>query len=78
MTKLQIRAFLYQLGCFAILFILARYLAERYTELTGFWIPLTAFFVGTLLSPKFQAVKTKDGERLFMKWIFLKELKEIG
>lgn len=78
MTKLQIRAFLYQLGCFAILFISARYLVERYTGLTGFWVPLTAFVVGTLLSPKFQAVKTNDGERLYMKWIFAKGVKEIG
>ncbi|CAM2890751.1 hypothetical protein [Flavobacterium frigoris] len=78
MSKLQVRAFLYQLGCFAILFISARYLVERYTELIGFWIPLTAFVVGTLLSPKFQAVKTKDGEKLYMKWIFTKGVKEIG
>jgi hypothetical protein len=30
-----------------------------------------------LLSPKFQAVKTKNGERLFMSWIFVKGVKEI-
>ena len=78
MTRLQVRAFLYQLGCFAILFISARYLAERFTNLTGFWVPLTAFVVGTLLSPKFQAIKTKDGEKLYMKWILLKGFKEIG
>ncbi|MDN3673928.1 hypothetical protein QWY99_12785 [Flavobacterium branchiarum] len=78
MTRLQVRAFLYQLGCFAILFILARFLVEKYTDLTGFWIPMTAFVVGTLLSPKFQAAKTKDGEKLFMKWIFMKGIREIG
>lgn len=78
MTKLQVRAFLFQLGCFAILFTLFRYLVDHYTNLTGYWVPLTAFAVGTLLSPKFQAVKTKDGEKLFMKWIFIKEIKEIG
>ena len=78
MTRLQVRAFLYQLGCFAILFISARYLAERYTGLTGLWVPMTAFVVGTLLSPKFQAIKTKDGEKLYMKWILLKGFKEIG
>jgi hypothetical protein len=78
MTKLQVRAFLYQLGCFAILFISARILAEHYTNLTGIWIPGTAFVVGTLLSPKFKAMKTNDGEKLFMRWIFLKEVKEIG
>lgn len=78
MTKLQIRAFIYQLGCFAILFISARFAVEQYTNLIGFWIPLTAFVIGTLLSPKFQAVKTKEGEKLYMKWIFMKGIREIG
>ena len=70
MTRLQVRAFLYQLGCFASLFILARYLVASYTGL--------AFVIGTFLAPKFQAVKTKDGEKLYMKWVFAKGLKEIG
>ncbi|MFE3866656.1 hypothetical protein ACFX5E_01045 [Flavobacterium sp. LS2P90] len=78
MTKLQVRAFLYQLGSFAIFFISFRYLVDRYTMLNGFWIPFTAFVIGTILAPKFQAVKTKDGEKLFMKWIFIKGIKEIG
>ena len=78
MSKLQIRAFIYQLGCFAILFISARYFVEQFTQLTSYWIPITAFFIGTILSPKFQAVKTKDGEKFYMKWIFMKDVKEIG
>jgi hypothetical protein len=78
MTKLQVRAFLFQLGCFAILFTSFRYIVDQYTNLTGYWVPLTAFVIGTLLSPKFQAVKTKDGEKLFMKWIFIKGLRIIG
>jgi len=78
MTKLQVRAFLYQLGCFAILFISFRFLIAMYTNLTGFWIPMTAFVIGTILSPKFQAAKTKDGEKLFMRWLFIKGIREIG
>ncbi|MGA9636874.1 hypothetical protein [Flavobacterium sp.] len=78
MTKLQVRAFLYQLGCFAILFISVRYLVAMYTSLTGFWIPMTAFVVATLLSPKFKAIKTPDAEKLYMKWIFMKGVREIG
>ena len=78
MTKLRVRAFLYQLGCFAILFISIQFLVMKYTQLTGIWIPMTAFVVGTILSPQFQAVKTKDGEKLFMKWLFMKGIKEIG
>jgi hypothetical protein len=46
-------------------------------RINRFWIPLTAFIVGTILSPKFKA-KTEDGEKLFMKWIFIKDVKEIG
>ncbi|MDQ6469414.1 hypothetical protein RB619_02080 [Flavobacterium sp. LHD-80] len=78
MTKLQVRAFLYQLGTFAILFIAGRFIIAQYTGLTGIWIPLTSFVIATLIGPKFQAVKTKDGEKLFMKWIFVKGIKEIG
>lgn len=78
MTKLQVKAFVLQLICFAALFILTRFLVASYTSLTGFWIPMTAFVVGTILAPKFQAVKTKDGEKLFMKWLFLKGIREVG
>jgi hypothetical protein len=77
MTKLQIRAFLFQLGCFAILFTGFQYLFGMYLDLKGLTLSFSAFAVGTLLSPKFQAMKTKEGEKLFMKWIFLKGIKEI-
>lgn len=77
MTKLQLRAFFFQLLSFGILFVGFRYLIEKYSNLTGFWIPITAFVVGTLLSPQFQVVKTKDGEKLFMKWIFLKGFRQL-
>jgi hypothetical protein len=77
MTKLQVKAFVLQLICFAILFVGMRFLVEKYTYLTGFWVPLTAFMVGTILAPKFQAVKTNDGEKLFMKWLFIKGIKQI-
>ncbi|WP_343617821.1 hypothetical protein [Flavobacterium sp.] len=78
MTKLQVRAFLYQLGTFAILFIAGRFIIAMYTGLTGIWIPMTSFVIATIIGPKFQAVKTKDGEKLFMKWIFVKGIREIG
>jgi uncharacterized membrane protein YqgA involved in biofilm formation len=71
------KAFIYQLLSFAILFIAIRFLVATYTNLTGFWIPITAFVVGTLIAPKFHAVRTKDGEKLFMKWLFVKGIKEI-
>jgi len=77
MTKLQLRAFLYQLLSFGILFIVFRFLIGKYTNLSGLWIPFTAFVVGTLIAPQFKAIKTKDGEKLFMKWILMKGVRVI-
>jgi hypothetical protein len=73
----KIKAFLYNLFSFVVLFVAFIYILQRFTGLTGFWVPVTAFVVLTLLGPKFQAVQTKDGERLFVKWIFIKGVKEI-
>lgn len=77
MSKLQIKALIYQLLCFAALFLLTRYLVDEFTNVQGVWIPVTAFVAGTLLSPKFQAAKTRDGEKLFMSWLFLKGIREV-
>jgi len=68
---------MYQLLCFAALFLLTRYIVDEFTNVQGVWIPVTAFVVGTLLSPKFQAAKTKDGEKLFMSWLFMKGIREV-
>lgn len=73
----KVKAFIYNLLGFAVFFFPARYLVAAYTNLQDLWIPLTAFVVGTLLSPKFQVVNTRDGEKLFMKWIFTKGVKEV-
>ncbi|HQA74790.1 hypothetical protein [Flavobacterium sp.] len=70
------QAFLYNLICFAILFILFRFLIEQYTHLTGYFIPITAFVVGTLLAPKFQAAKCQGEEKIFIRWIFMKGVKQ--
>lgn len=71
------KSFVYNFIGFAIIFLGVRYLVATFTGLAGFWVPLTAFIVGTLLAPKFQTVQTKDGEKLFMKWLFIKGIKEI-
>ena len=73
----KVKAFLYNLICFAILFILFRFLIDKYTNLTGLFVPLTALVIGTLTSPKFQAVRTKDGEKIFMRWLVLKGVREV-
>ena len=51
MSKLQWRALIYQFICFGALFFGARFLVMQYSHLSGFWIPITAFVIATILSP---------------------------
>ena len=74
----KIKSFLYNLICFAILFIVFRFLIDKYTGLNGLFVPITAFVIGTLLAPKFQAIQTADGEKIFMRWLLLKGTREVG
>nr|WP_294939131.1 hypothetical protein [uncultured Flavobacterium sp.] len=74
---LRTKSLVYNFIGFAILFIIIRFLADAFTNLSGLWLPITSFVVATLLAPKFQAVKTSEGEKLFMKWLFIKGVKEI-
>jgi hypothetical protein len=78
MTKLQTKAFFYQLGSFIAFFIPLRLLLAHFTPLTGYWAPIVSLVIATIFAPKFQAIKTKDGEKLFMKIVFIKEVKEIS
>ena len=75
----KVKAFLYNFIGFAGFFLPVYYLIQRYGGLTlsGYFIPITAFVIATLMAPKFQAVKTHDGEKLFMKWLFIKGVKEL-
>lgn len=73
----QAKAFIYNFLGFAAFFLPSYYLIKSFTGLTGFWIPITAFVISTILAPKFQAIKTNEGEKLFMKWILSREVKEL-
>ncbi len=75
--NLQTKSLFYQFLSFAVIFALVRYFALPYTGLSGIWLPITAFVITTLLCPVFKAVRTPQGEKLFVKWIFLGGLKEI-
>ncbi|UPQ78236.1 hypothetical protein M0M57_11465 [Flavobacterium azooxidireducens] len=75
--SLKTKAFLFQLISFAVFFIPFRIAIDYFTPLERFWPPFFAFIITLILAPKFQVAKTKEGEQLFMKWIFLKGVKSI-
>ncbi len=71
------KSLLYNFLGFAPIFMLTYFLIENFTHLTGFWVPVTAFVVSTILAPKFQAGRVHGEEKLFMRWLFMKGVKEI-
>ncbi|OYU80003.1 MAG: hypothetical protein CFE23_11490 [Flavobacterium sp. BFFFF1] len=71
------KALLFNFICFAALYLLMFFLIVTFTQLDGWMKPVTAAVAASLLAPKFQSVKTSAGEKVFMKWIFIKGVKEI-
>jgi len=77
MSKKTLRSIFYNFLCFALIYSAAYFLVISFTNLTGYWIPITSAVIASILAPKFQVVKTNNGEKMFMKWLFMKEVKEI-
>lgn len=75
--SLKTKAFLFQLISFAVFFIPFRFAIDYFTTLERFWPPFFAFIITLILAPKFQVINTKNGEKLYMKWLFLKGVKSI-
>ncbi|GGC95735.1 hypothetical protein GCM10011508_23680 [Flavobacterium lutivivi] len=73
----SVKSLLLNFVCFAVLFLVSRYVLGQYTHLSGVWKPITAFVISTIISPQFKAIKTHEGEKIFMKWLFMKGVKEI-
>jgi hypothetical protein len=75
--QLKTKSFLYQLISFVIVFVPFRIVLEKYTTLDGIFPSVISFVITLILAPKFQVVKTKEGEKLFMNWIFKKGVREL-
>jgi hypothetical protein len=75
--NLHTKAFFYKLISFIVFFIPFRFLLGYLTGMETIWVSIGAFFLTLVLAPKFQAVKTNEGTKMFMKWLFTKGVKEI-
>ncbi len=71
------KALLYNFLGYAVLFIIIRFFIIEFFALNHFVKLIIAAILATLLAPKFAVIKTKEGARLVMKWIFIKGFKEL-
>ena len=73
----QTKELLYNFIGFAVLYIPLYYLMSHFTNLDGWFRPMTTDVITTIISPKFHAVRTKDGMKVFMSWLFVKGVREV-
>lgn len=71
------KAFLYNLAGFAVFFIPTWAICTNVFGMEGFLPKLIALIISIVLSPKFQFIKTAEGDKIFMKWLFVKGIKEV-
>ncbi|WP_330441662.1 MULTISPECIES: hypothetical protein [Flavobacterium] len=71
------KALLYNFLGFTFFYFIVYILIVTFTHMTGYMVPVTSAVASTILSPKFQAVRFQGGEKIFMKWLFVKGVKEV-
>ncbi|WP_298512718.1 hypothetical protein [uncultured Kordia sp.] len=72
------KALILNLIAFVSLFVVLRYLVLGYIISTdGLWLAFIAAVITSILAPKFFVVKDQGKEKLIMKTIFSKDIREL-
>lgn len=71
------KALLFNFLAFALLFIAVRLLMGYYLPINRIFLAVTSAIVANIMAPKFGAIETDAGEKIFMKWILVKGTREI-
>jgi hypothetical protein len=75
--KPKYKALIFNFLGFAILFVVGRLiLVMLLLSLNTLVLAVIAAVAASILAPKFGVVKTPSGEKLMMKWIFIKGFRE--
>ncbi|KQC29507.1 hypothetical protein [Flagellimonas eckloniae] len=71
------KALLFNFIAFVVLFLIARLALGYYLPINPIFLAVTSAIIANVLAPKFGAITTDDGEKVLMKWIFIKGMREI-
>ncbi|MEK6154357.1 hypothetical protein WIW50_13885 [Flavobacteriaceae bacterium 3-367] len=71
------RALLFNFLGFALLFIVIRLILGYYMPINRIFLAVASAIAANILAPKFGAIQTDEGEKVLMKWVFMKGTREI-
>ncbi|NKI27666.1 hypothetical protein HCG49_13940 [Arenibacter sp. 6A1] len=75
--KIKHKALLFNFLGFALLFVIARLLLGYFFPLHRILLAIIAAVIANVLAPKFAVVKVDRIEKVMMKWIFMKGVREV-
>lgn len=75
--KPKYKALLLNFIAFVVLFLIARLALGYYLPINPIFLAVTSAIIANVLAPKFGAIQTDDGEKVLMRWIFIKGMREI-
>ncbi len=71
------KALFFNFIAFAIIFLTIRLSLEYIWPGNSTVLALSAAIITIVFAPKFAVIKTNSGEKLMMKWIFMKKVREL-
>lgn len=74
--KPKYKVLIYNFLGFAILFVVGRLLLGMFLRLDTIVLAVIAAIAASLIAPKFGLVKSNKGDKIMMKWIFVKGFRE--
>lgn len=75
--KPKTKALVFNLIAFSLLFLVFRLTIGAIIKGDTFWLALISAVIASILSPKFLVVEDKGKEKILMKTIFSKDVKEL-
>lgn len=75
----SVKAFVYNFFGFGVLYFIFYFILYAiFPMVTGFWIPALSAVASSILAPKFQVLKGQQGDKLFMKMLLMKGVREVN
>ncbi len=71
------KSLLFNFLCFAVLFLIVRFSLDYLMPINRIFLAIISAIIANILAPKFGSVKTDNGEKIMVKWIFLKGFRQL-
>ncbi|MEM9001318.1 MAG: hypothetical protein AAGB24_13725 [Bacteroidota bacterium] len=75
--KPKTKALLFNFIAFVVLFLTVRLILGYYLPLNAIFLAVTSAIIANIRAPKFGAIRTDEGEKVLMKWIFINGMREV-